>query len=377
MSEYQYVAFRAVDRPVDETNLEYMRRQSTRAEITPWSFENEYHYGDFRGDPIQMLRRGYDIHLHYANFGIRKLLIRLPRGLAETLSFEPYLEEGSLEFLKDDQDSGGILCVDPVHEPGDLEELWEIDAFLDRLIPLRAEIIDGDLRPLYIAHLAVVCDYNHDPEEAREAPIPAGLEALSDAQHALAELCGVSDELLAAAAEKSPPMPLRIDLDADRMKWIRAQPEATKNAWLAALLAEPGSAARAEILAKYRTERGVPSWPTGKPTRTVAQLQAAATEIANESRQKAAEKAALERANRLAEMAAEPEATLRETQRLVAERTAEAYSRIADLLADLREALSGSKRADLAENHAQKLKAANPTLRLLTRELRRRGFVPK
>jgi membrane protein involved in colicin uptake len=161
------------------------------------------------------------------------------------------------------------------------------------------------------------------------------------------------------------------------MKWIRAQPEATKNAWLAALLAEPGSAARAEILAKYRTERGVPSWPTGKPTRTVAQLQAAATEIANESRQKAAEKAALERANRLAEMAAEPEATLRETQRLVAERTAEAYSRIADLLADLREALSGSKRADLAENHAQKLKAANPTLRLLTRELRRRGFVPK
>jgi hypothetical protein len=377
MSEYQYVAFRAVDRAVDETNLEYMRRQSTRAEITPWSFENEYHYGDFRGDPVQMLRRGYDIHLHYANFGIRKLLIRLPRGLAETLSFEPYLEEGSLEFLKDDQDSGGILCVDPVHEPGDLEELWEIDAFLDRLIPLRAEIIDGDLRPLYIAHLAVLSDYNHDPEEAREAPIPAGLEALSDAQRALAELYGVSDELLAAAAEKSPTMPLPIDLNADRMKWIRAQPEATKNAWLAALLAEPGSAARAEILANYRTDRGTPSWPTAQPTRTVAQLEATATQIANESRKQAAEKAARERAKRLADMATEPEATLRETQRLVAERTAEAYNRIADLLADLREALSGSGRADLAENHARKLKAANPTLRLLTRELRRRGFVPK
>jgi hypothetical protein len=375
MSEYQYVAFRAVDRAVNETNLEYMRRQSSRAEITPWSFENEYHYGDFRGDPVEMLRRGYDIHLHYANFGTRKLLIRLPRGLAETLSFEPYLEEGSLEFLKDEQDSGGILCVDPAYEPGDLEELWEIDAFLDRLIPLRAEIIDGDLRPLYVAHLAVVRDY--DPEEAREAPIPAGLEVLSDAQRALAELYGVSEELLAAAAEKSPPMPLRIDLDADRMKWIRAQPEATKNAWLAALLAEPGSAVRAEILAKCRTDRGIPSWPTAQPTRTVAQLQATATEIANESRQKAAKIAARERAKRLTDMAAEPEATLRETQRLVAERSTEAYSQIADLLADLREALSGSGRADLAENHAKKLKAANPTLRLLTRELRRRGFVPK
>jgi hypothetical protein len=377
MSEYQYVAFRAVDRPVNETNLDYMRRQSTRAEITPWSFENEYHYGDFRGDPIQMLRRGYDIHLHYANFGVRKLLIRLPRGLAETLSFESYLEEGSLEFLKDEQDSGGILCIDPAYEPGDLEELWEIGAFLDRLIPLRAEILDGDLRPLYLAHLAVVCDCEHDPEEAREAPIPAGLGTLSDAQCALAELYGVSDELLAAAAEKSPPMPLAIDLNADRMKWIRAQPEATKNAWLAALLAEPGSAARAEILANYRTDRGTPSWPTAQPTRTVAQLEATATEIANESLKKAAETAARERAKRLADMATEPEATLHETQRLVAEHTAEAYSRIADLLADLREALSGSRRADLAENHARKLKAANPTLRLLTRELRRRGFVPK
>jgi hypothetical protein len=172
-------------------------------------------------------------------------------------------------------------------------------------------------------------------------------------------------------------MPLPIDLNADRMKWIRAQPEATKNAWLAALLAEPGSAARAEILANYRTDRGTPSWPTAQPTRTVAQLEATATQIANESRKQAAEKAARERAKRLADMATEPEATLRETQRLVAERTAEAYNRIADLLADLREALSGSGRADLAENHARKLKAANPTLRLLTRELRRRGFVPK
>jgi hypothetical protein len=116
MSEYQYVAFRAIDRPVDETNLEYMRQQSTRAEITPWSFENEYHYGDFRGDPIQMLRRGYDIHLHYANFGIRKLLIRLPTGLSDICAYKPYLVKGSLEFLKDEQGSGGILCIEP--EPG-------------------------------------------------------------------------------------------------------------------------------------------------------------------------------------------------------------------------------------------------------------------
>lgn len=64
MSEYTFVAFRAIDSPVTKANLEYMERQSTRAHITPWSFENEYHYGDFRGDAAEMLRRGYDFHLH-------------------------------------------------------------------------------------------------------------------------------------------------------------------------------------------------------------------------------------------------------------------------------------------------------------------------
>jgi hypothetical protein len=72
MSEFQNIGFRAIEKPVSDKDLAYMRQQSTRAEITPWSFDNEYHFGDFRGDALGMLRRGYDIHLRYANFGIRK-----------------------------------------------------------------------------------------------------------------------------------------------------------------------------------------------------------------------------------------------------------------------------------------------------------------
>ena len=80
MSEYQYIAFRAIDGPVTEENLAYMRRQSTRAEVTPWAFDNEYHFGDFGGNAAEMLRRGYDFHLHYADFGQRTIMIRLPNG---------------------------------------------------------------------------------------------------------------------------------------------------------------------------------------------------------------------------------------------------------------------------------------------------------
>src|SRR5262245_28769871 len=101
MSEYQRIAFRAIDSPVSEKNLKYMRTQSSRAEITPWSFDNEYSFGDFHGDEMEMLRRGYDLFFHYANFGIRKLLLRFPQGLPNFQAVEPYLGEESLQYFPD------------------------------------------------------------------------------------------------------------------------------------------------------------------------------------------------------------------------------------------------------------------------------------
>src|SRR5258708_4135525 len=188
MSEFQTIAFRAIDGPVTEKNLKFMRQQSSRAEITPWSFDNEYQYGDFRGNAVEMLRRGYELHLHYANFGIRKLLIRLPQGLPDPKAAKPYLGKDSVTFIQDKEGPGGILSIAPFHEPGDLDDLWGAGDLVDRLVPLRAEILDGDLRPLYLAHLVMASDGEHDPDTTKEAPVPAGLEKPSDAQRALAEL---------------------------------------------------------------------------------------------------------------------------------------------------------------------------------------------
>src|SRR5207249_1680484 len=176
------------------------------------------------------------------------LLIRLPHGLPDVKAAKPYLGKDSVQFLRDKQGQGGILSIEPYHEPGDLEDLWEFDNILDRLVPLRAEILDGDLRPLYLAHLAIACDGEHDPEETREAPVPAGLTALSGAQRGLAELYGLGDELIAAAAQESPPIPARVGPADDYTQWLGGQQESTKNAWLAAMMADPSSAVRAEIL---------------------------------------------------------------------------------------------------------------------------------
>src|SRR5262245_8301588 len=121
-----------------------MRRQSSRAEVTPWSFDNEYDFGDFRGDAAQMLRRGYDLHLHYANFGVRTLMVRLPVGLPDPAAAAPYFDDESPTFVKDKRGPGGILTVEPFYEAGELDELdglGEFDDLLEDLIPVRAEIL--------------------------------------------------------------------------------------------------------------------------------------------------------------------------------------------------------------------------------------------
>jgi hypothetical protein len=351
MSEFQHIAFRAVDGPVSEENLEYMRRQSSRAEVTPWSFDNEYQYGDFRGNAIEMLRRGYDLHLHYANFGVRKLLIRLPHGLPDSKAAEPYLGKHAVQFLQDKDGAGGILSIDPYHEAGDLDELGDLGEFLDRLVPLRAEILNGDLRPLYLAHLAMACDDNHDPETTKEAPVPAGLEKPSGAQRTLVEFYGLSDALIAAAAQGCPAMPAHDDPQSQYTLWLRGRPQKAKDAWLARLMTDPGSSARSEILADFRKSRDAAPWPALGLDRTIAE--------------------------RLAGMAADPTPTLLETERLVALRSSESYRKIAMLLAELREALAGCEQSGLADQQARKLKTNNPTLHTLTSALRRQGFVPK
>jgi hypothetical protein len=377
MSEHQCVAFRAIDGPVSEENLEYMRRQSSRAEITPFAFDNEYHYGDFGGDALEMMRRGYDIHLHYANFGIRKLLIRFPHGPPDEAAAKPYFAKDSLRFLKDKQGKGGTLCIEPSHEPGDLEDLWEIDDLIDRLAPLRAELLGGDLRPLYLAHLAIACDGEHDPDETKEAPVPAGLGELTSAQRALAELYGLSDGLIAAAAQGAPPLGAQGDPRKRHVEWLHGQSQATKDAWLAQMMSDPRSTVRMEILAAFRKGRDVPAWPTVRQDRTIAELMAAAVEIEKGENRKAAEEAAQLKKKRLAAMKADPAKVLRETEQLVKERTRDSYSKISKLLAELRESLAGSDQSGLAERQAQKLRKANPKLHLLASELRRQGFLPK
>jgi prophage DNA circulation protein len=142
-------------------------------------------------------------------------------------------------------------------------------------------------------------------------------------------------------------------------------------------LTDPKAPVRADILAAFRAQHQTPSWPTVRKGRTLAQLHAAAKEIARQAKEKADADAARKRTLKLKRMAAHPDKYLAETEKLARERSVTAYIKIAELLADLRAALAGSAKSDLAERQARALKAAFPTLKLLNSELRKKGFLKK
>ncbi len=130
----------------------------------------------------------------------------------------------------------------------------------------------------------MACDGNHDPDEETEAPVPAGLDKLTDAQEALAEFYGLSDFLIAAAAQGAPALESRGDPRNEHAEWLQSQSQATKDAWLAQLMSDPRSSVRSEILAAFRKDRPVPPWPTVRRDRMIAQLQKDADEIEERNR---------------------------------------------------------------------------------------------
>jgi hypothetical protein len=157
--------------------------------------------------------------------------------------------------------------------------MWDFDDYLPDLQELRAELLDGDLRPLYLARLGTQLDLNHDPEDEMEPPVPGGLDKPTPAQKLLAEFYGLSDTLLATAAKHSPKLPKRKKASSSYTSWLKKQPTARKHEWLARLMEDPESSVRRELLNEYRDATGGEPWPTADSQRTIADLLREAGEL--------------------------------------------------------------------------------------------------
>lgn len=202
MSEYQYYEFQAIDRPLTAEEQAEIQRLSSRVELSPTQAIFVYHYGNFRGKPEQVLSQYFDVMFYIANWGTWKFLFRLPLALVDPAWFEPYCIPYAITTST--TPNYLILNITITEEEG-LTGWVEGEGWLPRLLPLRDDLLRGDLRLLYLSWLRVAETFAGEGLEADpiEPPVPANLDQLSPALQTLIELVELDPDLVAAAAQTS------------------------------------------------------------------------------------------------------------------------------------------------------------------------------
>jgi len=338
VSEYQYYEFLALDRPLTSKQREELRQLSTRAEITATRFSNEYHWGSFRGDPQQMMAAYFDAFLYLANWGTRHLMFRVPRTVLDTELAGQYCYTDAASLIETDD-----YLIISLYADRDPDDYWdETTGELGSMVAARSELLGGDHRLLYLAWLTGI-QWDHVDDEDTEPPVPAGLADLSGALRAIADFLEIDEDLIAVAAEASPP--LKEERAAGLADWIATLPAAEKDKLLTMVAEAEGQQVRALLLQRFRADSPTQNAPAGS-TRTAAQLWAAAgarktvrEEAEAQARRVEAERVAAAKAaaynKRLDHLAARTEAAWQEIADLIETKKPRDYDLAVSLLRDL------------------------------------------
>lgn len=382
MSEYQYYEFQVVERPLTREQISQLRALSTRAVITPNSFTNTYHYGDFRGNPRKLMESYFDAHVYVSNFGTVTFLLRLSRGVLMDGTLAQYSSGDGLDFWTTREHT--VLEWRRDDDPPD--EWVEGEGWMAQLLPIRDELVRGDYRSLYIGWLSSIA--RHSPEEdeeddgtsRREPEVPPGLGALTGAQSALAEFLGVDRDLIAAAAEASPEVPAHNAPDPMVDIWVARLSEPEIRAILARIIHGESLRVQTEMQSRYyRSRRESPQNPpadSGRERRTADDLVAKAMGTARERKRRELEEQQRKRRAYLAGLVPRFTELWATVNRLAEEQKASSYDKACSLLVDMRDAYAqAGRRPDFDAPFAQFL-ARNSRRAALVRRLREVRLAP-
>ena len=366
MSEYQYYEFQAIDRPLSEKEMAELRAISTRAVITATSFTNTYHWGDLKADPRRLLRKYFDAFLYVANWGSHWLAFRVPADAIDADTLKAYQTPES--FTVRQRGSYVVLGFCSEEEP----DGWvEGEGWLASLVSLRADILRGDFRALYLAWLLEV--QRGLPEEGAEPPVPPGLTQLSAALKGLADFLRLDADLLSAAAEASDPLPQRTpEAQQQWRSWVQSLDEADKDAFLCRV-ASGDTSVRWELQKRFRRhldQTRPPSAANLRRQRSISDLLAAKNKRTDQRRRREAER----RSRKEREQAAARKAYLgglgqredsirSKISALIGTKQQKNYDQAVKLLVDLRDAAAlqdrtetfGEYLAGLRNEHARKV----------------------
>ena len=333
MSEYQYYEFLALDRPLTEKQRAELRSISTRAEITATRFVNEYQWGDLKGDPRKMMERYFDAFLYLANWGTRRLMFRLPRGVLDAETAGQYCSTDTASLIE--TGSHLILSLYVDREPDDYWE--EPGGQLAAMVQARSELAAGDLRLLYLAWLLALQSDEVDDEDT-EPPVPPPGKAERSASGGRRFLRDRRGPHRRGGGFEP------VDPGARGLaEWIASLPEQEKDALLARVAAGEGAQVQALLLRRFRAASGS---PPAAPARTAAELwqaagdrKAARAKAAEQRRREAeARRAAAQAAayaKHLDQLATRTEAAWEKAAELIETRRPRDYDLAASLLRDL------------------------------------------
>ncbi len=359
MSESQVYEFLAIDRPLTAKEIAELRAISSRAEITPTRFWNEYQWGDLKARPRQLLLRYFDAHLYYTNWGTHRLVFRLPVDRVDADELERYFVSDTAAAISRVRE---YVVLDLCREDEERDFDEETPGTLAVLGALRAELLAGDLRPAYLAWLLAL-DVDELEDDAIEPPVPPGLNEPTAAQEAMIDFLKIDRDLIAAAASASAEP---VDESAPLRRWLGALPAAAKEAWLRRALEAPDLALGREMMRAFRADHPLTRAATGRTVRELRALAAAQHDerrAAEAQRAAAREKAAAAaQKRRLNTLAREVDGAWAKLEKLVGE---SAYDTAVALAEDLR---ALAEREDALAAFTERFGA------MRKRQIRRKGF---
>jgi len=257
MSEYQYYYFEAIDKPLTDQQQKELRKISTRAQINSRRFENEYNWGDLSGDVESMLKKYFDVHLYYANWGTRIIMFKVP---AQTVDFSLLKEydNGETVCVKT---SGNYVIVDITADCDGPDEWWEESEKINKYVSFRDDLMAGDYRCLYIAWLA---GYYEDTQKKKTPPIPPGMKKLTGTLKAFVDFMYLDEDTLTTALESASDNEPSLPTLKEIKDWVAGLPDKDRQKILVDLLQEktPAQIIQSELRNRFLKERNL---ETSKP----------------------------------------------------------------------------------------------------------------
>jgi len=380
VSEYQFLEFLSVDRPLTAREMDHLRGISTRAQITPVSFINEYSWGGLKADPRDFMRRFFDVHVFIANWGDAIFMVRLPKGAIDQKTLKAFCTSPHLEFEKLPEH---WLLIWSLGETENYDRFGYVDegpGWMTRLAPLRDELLRGDLRSLYIGWLRAVTTEETNPDDLEPLP-PNGLNQLTAAQQALAEFLEVDIDLLTGVGTDSQANNTGTEDDAALDVWLDSLPKTEVKGYLRQMLDGQGANAERTLKRRHAAWQAKSGSTSARALRSVAELwqlaeQAKSLRLIEEA--KARQQAEAERKRQrdawLAKLAADFPRAWKTAHDDASKGHAHAYDAACRQLVDLRDAYSQHATLAAFQKEFQKFMTEHSRRRALVQRLVKAGL---